>query len=174
MQLHDILGNLASLILLTAYISISVANPLPNAAADVIKTPHPLTKRTNHVTLSGLTLRGSRPLATILPIQIAASQFESLYTGLYHKATSELYKNYHGSSSFTLSYNIFEISFVTNDVVSQAVPWDFVRDFAIMMRIMSLRGYTGCYDQGYWNEVGDFGIYVALRIMAPLNPAPRV
>lgn len=72
--------------------------------------------------------------------------------------------------SFTLRYNdILEISFVTSEVEMQAVPWDFVRDFAAMMRVMALRGFTGCYDQGYWNEVGDFGVYVGLRVLAPLG-----
>lgn len=56
---------------------------------------------------------------------------------------------------------------MTSDVAqARAVPWEFVRDFAMVMRVMSARGFTGCYDQGYWDEGGEFGIYVGLRIAA--------
>ena len=180
MHLHGILRSLAPLIILITYITISIAHPLgpPRiASAHVIYVPLTLIKRTNHVTLSGMTLRGSQSLATILPLQLAAAQFETLYSGLYHTAVSELsHGNYLGGArSFTLQYEALQISFVASDNVAQRnIPWEFVRDFATMMRIMSLRGYTGCYDQGYWNEVGDFGIYVGLRILAPLGLTARV
>ena len=177
MYLRGILRNLAPLIILTACITvtISTAHPLPSVVANALKASQTLIRRANHVTLSGMTLRGSQSLTLILPIQIAASHFESLYANLYHTAISELYANYLGSSSFTLRYNTFEISFVASSSSGVSVeqqqammiPWDFVRDFAVMMRVMSLRGYTGCYDQGYWNEVGNFGIYVGLRILTP-------
>lgn len=49
------------------------------------------------------------------------------------------------------------------------IPWEFVGDFAIMMRGMSARGFTGCYDQGYWNEMGTFGIYVGLRVLGAVS-----
>lgn len=179
MHLHGILGSLAPLVLLTiTCITISTAtHPLAALAANTLTPTPPLTKRTNHVTLSGMTLRGSQPLGLILPIQIAASQFEGFYTGLYHAALAMLAQNHPNVGSFTLRHEAFEINFVTSDEgqgqwqgQGQGVPWDFVRDFAVLMRIMSLRGYTGCYDQGYWNEVGDFGIYVGLRILvAPLS-----
>ena len=56
----------------------------------------------------------------------------------------------------------------------RAVPWTFVRDFALVMRILSGRGYTGCYDQGYWDERGEFGVFVGLRLLAPLGLRARV
>lgn len=174
MHLCRILGILAPLTILIAHTSISVANPVPTSAASAIKIPQPLSKRTNHVTLSGMTLRGSQPFAFILPVQLAVSQFESFYKGLYFQAISQLHRNSPGSPSFSLRYSIFEISFVADNVEQVGIPWEFVRDFAVMMRIMALRGYTGCYDQGYWNEVGNFGIYVGLRISAPLSGTPPV
>ena len=54
------------------------------------------------------------------------------------------------------------------------MPWEFVRAFAVMMRDMALRGFTGCYDQGYWNEARDFGVYVGLRVLAPLGLTQRL
>ena len=174
MYLRGILGKLAPLIILAASISVSTSHYLPGPLAGILQAPQKLNKRTNPVTISGMTLRGSRALALILPIQIAASQFESLYAHLYQKAISELYENYLGSSSFTLQYSTFEISFVASsgdnndESVEQqqamVIPWEFVRDFATVMGVITQRGYTGCYDQGYWNEMGTFGIYVGLRV----------
>lgn len=90
------------------------------------------------------------------------------------------------------------------------IPWEFVRDFAMMMHTVShalspecaemevwgalrlcgvdrLRdgrvgfhgnhadqreiqvstgGFTGCYDQGFWNAAGTFGIFVGLRFVS--------
>ena len=71
-----------------------------------------------------------------------------------------------------MQYSTFEISFVASSgdsdegIEQQAmvVPWEFVRDFATLMRVITQRGYTGCYDQGYWNEMGTFGIFVGLRV----------
>ena len=173
MYLRSILGNLAPLIILAASISVSTSHYLPGPLAGILQAPQKLNKRTNPVTISGMTLRGSRALALILPIQIAASQFESLYAHLYQQAISGLYQNYLGSSSFTLQYSTFEISFVassgdSDESVEQqqamVIPWEFVRDFATVMGVITQRGYTGCYDQGYWNEMGTFGIYVGLRV----------
>lgn len=177
MRLLGMPGSLAPLILLTITciaIAISTAHPPATLAANTLTPTPPLSKRTNHVTLSGMTLRGSQPLAFILPIQIAASRFENLYGSLFHAALIALSQNQRSANSFSLRHDAFEISFVTSDMTAaepgQGVPWDFVRDFAVLMRVMSLRGFTGCYDQGYWNEMGDFGIYVGLRILAPLGP----
>lgn len=176
MYLRGITLHPAPLIILLCAISLSVAHPVPSPVANKPNAPLPLHKRTNAVTISGMTLRGSTPLALILPIRLAASQFESLYANLYQRAVWGLSNNYVGCSSFTLHDGAFEISFVASSgadgvsVEEQAammIPWGFVRDFATVMGVMSRRGFTGCYDQGYWDEMGEFGIYVGLRILGP-------
>ena len=72
-----------------------------------------------------------------------------------------------------MQYSAFEISFIASSgdgdesverQQAMIIPWEFVRDFATVMGLTAQRGYTGCYDQGYWNEMGTFGIYVGLRI----------
>lgn len=192
-----LLVGLAHLITLASCITISLAattlsQPRSSSssylapAATTIPAPHshpPPTKRTtpHHlVTLNGLTLRASRPLALLLPVQLAASAFEAFYATLYRAAVAELAGGTSGAAggggggggvgarSFTLRHSVFEISFVTSDVEVQLVPWAFVRDFAVMMRLMSLRGYTGFYDQGYWDEVGGLGVFVGLRVLGEL------
>lgn len=195
MHLRGILVGLAHLITLASCIAISLAattlsQPRSSSsssylapAATTIPAPHshpPPTKRTtpHHlVTLNGLTLRASRPLALLLPVQPAASAFEAFYATLYRAAVAELAGGTSGAAgggggvgarSFTLRHSVFEISFVTSDVGVQLVPWAFVRDFAVMMRLMSLRGYTGFYDQGYWDEVGGLGVFVGLRVLGEL------
>lgn len=175
MYLRGISGNLAPLIILAAAISLSVAQPPPSAVAEILKVPQTLNKRNRPVSIGGMTLRGSTSLALILPIQIAASQFESLYANLYQRAVLGLYNNYLGTNSFTLQHGTFEISFVASsggdmsieEQQAMMIPWTFVGDFAVMMGVMSQRGFTGCYDHGYWNDMGTFGIYVGLRVLAP-------
>lgn len=61
--------------------------------------------------------------------------------------------------------NGFELSFVSNENAPQGIPWEFVRDFVLVMRQTTSMGNTGCYDQGYWNAAGTFGVYVGLRIL---------
>lgn len=161
MHLHTLLINLVPLIILIAHITTPLA--------------HPLTKRTNSLTLSGLTLRAIHPLATLLPLQLAASSLEALYATLHLTAAAALSANHLAAAtpSFTLTYGgVLEISFVAAG--GRAVPWTFVRDFALVMRILSGRGYTGCYDQGYWDERGEFGVFVGLRLLAPLGLRARV
>lgn len=30
---------------------------------------------------------------------------------------------------------------------------------------LSMRGYTGLYDQGWWNVAGTLGLYIGLRVV---------
>ena len=64
-----------------------------------------------------------------------------------------------------LEWGAFQLRFVARDGSSEGISWEFVRDWSALMFRLSTRGYTGLYDQGWWNAAGTLGLYIGLRIV---------
>ena len=54
---------------------------------------------------------------------------------------------------------------MANDGASEGISWEFIRDFSAIMLRVTRRGYTGVYDQGWWNVARSLGVYVGLRVV---------
>ena len=64
-----------------------------------------------------------------------------------------------------LQWGGFQLSFVAVDGATEGISWEFIRDFSATMLTVTRRGYTGIYDQGWWNVAGTLGVYVGLRVV---------
>ena len=137
---------------------------VPSGAATTYKAV-PLTKRVLTVD-TNLILRRAQNVAIIVPIPITALQLAAFYSKIYDQCVMDWIVNFpENMESFIIRSAGLELSFVVNENSIHGVPWAFVRDFATTMRALTASGFTGCYDLGYWNAAGTFGVYVGLRII---------
>ena len=67
-------------------------------------------------------------------------------------------------ANLVVRYGSFELLFITSEGAGEAISWEFVRDWAALMHRVTEQGYTGIYDQGWWDVAGRLGIYVGLRV----------
>lgn len=55
---------------------------------------------------------------------------------------------------------------MANDGATRGISWEFIRDWAeLMWRVTSRGGYTGVYDQGWWDVARELGVFVGLRVV---------
>lgn len=101
----------------------------------------------------------------ILPVTNTASLLADLYTEVYIRCiTSWIPNNLPPQAGLMIQYGAFQLTFVANEGATEGISWQFIRDFSAIMLRVTRRGYTGVYDQGWWNVAGTLGVYVGLRV----------
>jgi len=165
------LARIPTLLVLILGLTTSIFTSLPtNKTHSPIPTHH---LPTHHLPKRGViplrindfTLKASQQLTLLLPAQAAAAQLEYFYAAISRKARTQwIHTLPKPLVYFSIKWSGLELLFVANEQTNpEGIPWEFVRDFAELMVEVTRKGFTGCYDQGFWNVAGTVGVYVGLR-----------
>ncbi|KAL6718181.1 hypothetical protein ACLMJK_004269 [Lecanora helva] len=124
------------------------------------------------IVINGLTAKAIVPITILFPPEVAAAKLELFYETLAYKAQYEWMPHLQRPLVHAaMRWAGLEINFVANkSPIPQGIPWEFIIEFAQHMAGVTRGGYYGCYDQGFWNAAGTFGVYVGLRYVAPMVP----
>lgn len=161
------LHGLATLILLSCLLTPSNTIPVSSTYALTSTTQNPaLQKRLPPFSIHNLYLERTDHLSMLLPTTTAASLLADFYAEIYVRCITQCIPNLPPpQADLMIQYGAFQLSFVANDGSSEGIPWEFIRDFSATMLRVTRRGYTGVYDQGWWNVAGTLGVYVGLRVL---------
>jgi len=160
------LARIPTLLVLILGLTTSIFTSLPtNRTHSPIPTHHLPKRGVIPLRINDFTLKASQQLTLLLPAQAAAAQLEYFYAAISRKARTQwIHTLPKPLVYFPIKWSGLELLFVANEQTNpEGIPWEFVRDFAELMVEVTRKGFTGCYDQGFWNVAGTVGVYVGLR-----------
>lgn len=131
-----------------------------------IDTNPALQKRRPPFSLQNLYLERTAHLTMLLPANTAASLLSDFYAEISARCITYWMPNLPPpQADLVVRFGGFELTFVMSEGSSEGLSWEFIRDWAALMHRVTGRGYTGVYDQGWWDVAGHLGVYVGLRVV---------
>ncbi|KAM0799834.1 hypothetical protein BDR22DRAFT_822204 [Usnea florida] len=162
MRIPSPLHGLTTLILLSTIITPFAAIPV---SSNTLETPT-LQKRNPPFSLHNLYLQRTSQVTMLIPAAPAASLLADFYSEIHARCITYWMPTLAPpQADLILEWGAFQLRFVARDGSSEGISWEFVRDWSALMFRLSTRGYTGLYDQGWWNAAGTLGLYIGLRIV---------
>lgn len=162
------LHGLTALVLLSSLLTPSAAIPTSTTQALTAitnSTSPSLQKRRPPFSIQNLYLERTAHLSMLLPTTTAARLLADFYAEVHTRCITYWMQNLPPpQADLIIVWGGFQLSFVASDGASEGISWEFIRDFSAIMLRVTTRGYTGVYDQGWWNVAGTLGVYVGLRV----------
>ncbi|KAL9067169.1 MAG: hypothetical protein Q9161_007065 [Pseudevernia consocians] len=139
--------------------------PPSTATATTPQTPS-LQKRRPPFSVQNLYLEQTAHLTMLLPTTLTASLLSDFYAEIHVRCITYWMPNLPPpQADLVVQWGGFQLSFVAHDGATEGISWEFIRDFSAIMLRVTRRGYTGVYDQGWWNLARTLGVYVGLRVV---------
>ena len=156
--------------LLTPSTTKSVSNPTNIHALTTTVTNSStslfLQKRDPPFSIHNLYLQRTAHLTMLFPTLTAARALADFYAEIHVRCITSWMQNLPPpQADLILRLGGFQLSFVACDGSSEGISWEFIRDFTAVMLRFTKMGYTGVYDQGWWNAARTLGVYVGLRVV---------
>lgn len=139
----------------------------PYALITTTTTPiPPLQKRRPPFSIQSLYLEKTVHLTMLVPTTRAASLLSDFYAEIHARCITYWMHNLPApQADLIIRWGDFQLSFVASEGSTDGISWEFIRDFSATMLSVTKRGYTGIYDQGWWNVARSLGVYVGLRVV---------
>lgn len=165
MRFPSSLLSVTTLILLSAIITPYAAIPVSSATTNTTTTLT-IQKRNPPFSLNNLYLQSTSHLTVLIPEAPAASLLADFYSEIHARCISSwMHTLPPPQADLILRWGAFQLRFAARDGSSEGMSWEFIRDWSAVMFRLSTRGYTGLYDQAWWNAAGTLGLYIGLRVV---------
>lgn len=109
------------------------------------------------------------PNAVIIPTIMAVETLKAFWTRISIDAMQADMEHINNSGHFTITAGAVQ---VTMSCVGQAIPWDFVQDFASQQIQAVAMGWLDTFDAVYQQDGTGYMVFVSLKIMDLLKDSP--
>lgn len=109
------------------------------------------------------------PKAVIVPTLMAAETLKAFWTKISIDAMEADIEHISNSKHFTITAGVLQ---VTMSCVGQAIPWDFVQDFASNQIEAVAMGWLDIFDAIYQQEGIGYMVFVSMKIVELLKATP--
>ncbi len=109
------------------------------------------------------------PNVVIIPTIMAVETLKAFWTRISIDAMQADIEHINNSRHFTIAAGAVQ---VTMSCVGQAIPWDFVQDFASQQIQAVAMGWLDTFDAVYQQDSTGYMVFVSLKIMGLLKDSP--